>query len=441
MDKLTDIKILKKYIFKKKINIFAPNLKYLRENLENIPPSDLNILVNFNIDDLRLIGKLLNKDFILFHSTVSIEDNFLPESLCINEKFFKDLNETRCKHLISLGAKFYGKEYHLKKYLNTYKNISLIPLNEIYKFESTLKFLPNSLVMTLLQVMKYKPEKINLFGFDLHVVPSNISNKSHYNHIKDSKFLSSIFITSDEHNYHKTFKLLKQFYKENKIEVDKNLKEIFEFSYKKNLIDFRLEKKDDLLKLLEKLKKVKLKKDLVKYNLIISKDIINNKQTLNVLNNLNTFNKLDKFINIKYDQNINYFNINLNFNLIDKVKIFYNGMKNVITPNIPNRNILMNIFEKLEHWDTLFKYKIKIKERLIIFKINFDINVYSKCLLLRVFQSNEKYIDIPLLKGSNTNEYLLENNCGEIKFEIINATLSKKAFWKIKSFKVQYVVC
>ena len=99
MDKLTDIEILKKYIFKKKINIFAPNLEYLRENLENIPPSDLNILVNFNNDDLRLIGKLLNKDFILFHNTVSIEENFLPESLCINEKFFKNLNETRCKHL------------------------------------------------------------------------------------------------------------------------------------------------------------------------------------------------------------------------------------------------------------------------------------------------------------------------------------------------------
>ena len=59
--------------------------------------------------------------------------------------------------------------------------------------------------------------------------------------------------------------------------------------------------------------------------------------------------------------------------------------------------------------------------------------------LLRVFQSNKKYIDIPLLRGTNSNEYLLENNCGEIKFEIINSTLSKNAFWKIKSFKVDYV--
>ena len=108
--------------------------------------------------------------------------------------------------------------------------------------------------------MKYNPKKINLFGFDLHVVPSNISNKSHYNHIKDSKYLSSIFITSDDHNYHKTYKLLKQFYKENKIEVDENLRDIFEFSYKKNFIDLRLEKKDDLLKLLENLEKIKLKK-------------------------------------------------------------------------------------------------------------------------------------------------------------------------------------
>ncbi len=441
MEKLIDIKTLKKFLYKKKINIFAPNLEYLKENLENIPPSDLNILINYHIDDLRLFGKLLKEKFILFHSTVSIEDNFLPESLCINEKFFKNLNETRCKHLFSLGAKFYGKEYRLKKYLKIYKNISLIPLNEIYEFESTLKFLPNSLIMTLLQIMKYKPEKINLFGFDLHVVPSNISNKSHYNHIKDSKFLSSIFITSDDHNYHKTFKLLKQFYKENKIEVDENLREIFEFCYKKKFIDLRLEKTEDLLKLLEKLEKIKLKKDLVKYNLIISKNIINNKQTLNVLNKLNTFNKLDKFINIKYDQDINYFNVNLNFNLIDKAKIFENGMKNIINPNIPNRSILKNIFKELKHWDTLFKYKLKIKERLIIFKINFDINVYSKCVLLRVFQSNKKYIDIPLLRGANTNEYLLENNCGEIKFEIINSPLSKNAFWKIKSFKVDYVVC
>ena len=62
-------------------------------------------------------------------------------------------------------------------------------------------------------------------------------------------------------------------------------------------------------------------------------------------------------------------------------------------------------------------------------------------MLLRVFQSNKKYIDIPLLRGANTNEYLIENNCGEIKFEIINSPLSKNAFWKIKSFKVNYVVC
>ena len=36
----------------------------------------------------------------------------------------------------------------------------------------------------------------------------------------------------------KTFKLLKQFYKENKIEVDENLREIFEFCYKKKFIDW-----------------------------------------------------------------------------------------------------------------------------------------------------------------------------------------------------------
>ena len=66
------------------------------------------------------------------------------------------------------------------------------------------------------------------------------------------------------------------------------------------------------------LKKIKKKEDLLKYYLILSKDIINDNESLNILNKLNTFNKLDKFINVKYDQNINYFNSNLNVDLFDK---------------------------------------------------------------------------------------------------------------------------
>ncbi len=441
MENLIDIKILKKYIHKKKVNIISPNTKYLKKNIKELPQSDLNILVNFHNKDIESIKELLEENFILFHSTVSIEDNYLPESLCINKEYFENLKKFKCKHLISIGSKFYKKEYHLKEYLNIFKNISLVPLKDIYKYESMLKFLPNSLIVTLLLTIKFKPEKINLFGFDLHVVPTNISNKIHYNEIKDSKFLSSIFITSDDHNYYRTFKFLKKLYLEKKIEVDEKLKKIFEFTYKKNSIDFKLENKDDLFKLLKNLEKIKKLDDLEKYNLVLNKDFINDKKSLNILNKLNTFNKLDKFLTVKYDQNINYFNSNLNMNLLDKNKIFNKKTKKIITPSVPNRSVLKNIFKSLNHWDILFKFKLEIEERLILLKINFDINVYSKCLLLRFFQNNEKFIDIPLLRGANINEYLLENNCGEIKFEIINANLSKKAFWNIKSFKIQYVVC
>ena len=441
MDKLLDIKILKKYIYKKRINIFAPNLEYIKKNLENIKPSDLNILVNYHINDLKLIRELLKKNFILFHSTVSFEDNFLPESLCINEKFFRGLSDTGCKHLVSLGAKFYGKEYYLKKYLDIYKNISLVPLNDIYEFEKTLKFLPNSLVITLLQVMKYEPKKINLFGFDLHVVPSNISNKVHYNHIKDTKFLSSIFITSNDHNYHQTLKLLKKFYLEKKIEVDARLKEIFEYVCKKKSIDFKLENKVDLSKLIDDLEKIKKIGDLKKYNLVLKENFMNDVKSVNNLNKLNTFNKLDKFITIKYDQNFNYFNSDLNIDLLDTKKIFNEKIKKIITPHIPNRNILKSFFKSLEPWDLLFNFKLKLEERLILFKINFNINVHSQGILLRFFKNDKNYIDIPLLQGSNINEYFMSNTLGEIKFEIINAPLSKKATWKVKSFKIEYAVC
>ena len=441
MDKLTDIKILKKYIFKKRINIFAPNLEYLQKNLENLPSSDLNILVNYHIDDIKLTNELLKKNFILFHTTISIEDGFLPESLCINDEFFRILSETRCVHLVSLGAKFYGKEYYLKKYLNIFKNISLVSLFDIYKFESKFKFLPNSLVVTLLQIMKYQPEKINLLGFDLHIVPSNISNKNHYNQIKGLKFLSSIFITSYDHNYFLTFKFLKKLYLEKKLEVDGNLKEIFEFIYQKNSIELKIENRDDLSKFVIDLEKIKKKEDLVKYNLILSKDIINDNESLNILNKLNTFNKLDKFISVKYDHNINYFNSNLNVDLFDKSKIFNNKIKKKVAPPVPNRSVLKNIFKSVNHWDTLFKFNLKIEKRLILFKINFDINILSEGVLLRIFNNNKNYIEIPLLKGSNVNEYFLANNCGEIRFEIINAPLSNKAFWKVKLFQIEYVVC
>ncbi len=441
MKKLIDIEILKKYIYKKKINIISPNTKYLKENIKELPQSDLNILVNFHNKDIELIKELLEENFILFHSTVSIEDNFLPEDLCINQEYFENLKKFKCKHLISIGSKLYKKEHHLKEYLNIFENISLVPLKDIYKYESMLKFLPNSLIITLLQVIKFKPEKINLFGFDLHCLPTNISNKSHYNKIENTKFLSSIFITSDDHNYFHTLKFLKKLYLEKKIEVDDNLKVILEFTCKKNYIDFKLENKNDLSNLLKNLEKIKKLDDLVKYNLDLSQNFINDKESINILNKLNTFNKLDKFIKIEYNQNINYFNSNLNIDLFDKNKIFNDKKEKIITPPVPNRSILKNIFKFINHWDTLFKFKLEIEKRLILFKINFDINILSEGVLLRIFKNSKNYIEIPLLKGSNVNEYFLENNCGEIKFEIINAPLSNKAFWKVKLFQIEYVVC
>ena len=57
------------------------------------------------------------------------------ENYVLMRFFFAKLKKFQCKHLVSIGAKFYGKENYLKKYLNIYKNISLIPLNEIYEFE------------------------------------------------------------------------------------------------------------------------------------------------------------------------------------------------------------------------------------------------------------------------------------------------------------------
>ena len=441
MKKLKDIKILKEYIYKKKINIIAPNIEYIKKNSDIIFKSDLNILVNFHIDEIESIQSLLTDKFILFHQTQTENDNILPRKLCVDEVFFSKLKKFQCQHLVSIGAKFYGKENYLKKYLNIYKNISLIPLNEIYKFEKTLKFLPNSLLITLLYIIKYKPEGVNLYGFDLHVVPTNISNKSHYKQIIDAKFLSSIFITSYDHNYFLTFNFLKKLYFQKKIKVDENLKEIFEFSYQKNSIEIKIENKDDLSKFLIDLKKIKKKEDLLKYNLILSKDIINDNESLNILNKLNTFNKLDKFISVKYDQNINYFNSNLNADLFDKSKIFNDKIKKIITPPVPNRSVLKNIFKSSNHWDTLFKFKLEIEKRLILFKINFDINILSEGVLLRIFKNSKNYIEIPLLKGSNVNEYFLANNCGEIRFEIVNAPLSNKAFWKVKLFQIEYVVC
>ena len=39
--------------------------------------------------------------------------------------------------------------------------------------------------------------------------------------------------------------------------------------------------------------------------------------------------------------------------------------------------------------------------------------------VIKSFSVNKKYIDIPLLRGANSNENLIENNCGEIKFQLL----------------------
>ena len=82
MEKLKDIKILKEYIYGKKINIIAPNIDYIKKNSDIIFKSDLNILVNFHIDEIESIQSLLNSKFILFHQTQTENDNILPENMC-----------------------------------------------------------------------------------------------------------------------------------------------------------------------------------------------------------------------------------------------------------------------------------------------------------------------------------------------------------------------
>ena len=128
MEKLVDIKSLKDFFYKKNINIIAPNVETVKKNSYDILKSDLNVLVNFHIDEIKSVQNILNNNFILFHTTCSEYDGIVPPKLCINNYFFEELNKLKCKHLISLGAKFYNKKDELKKFLHIFKNISIIEL-------------------------------------------------------------------------------------------------------------------------------------------------------------------------------------------------------------------------------------------------------------------------------------------------------------------------
>lgn len=441
MKKIKNIKILEKYIYKKNINIIAPDVNYIKKNSKNISKSDLNILVNFHIDEIEKIHFLLNSNFMLFHQTATENDNVLPKKLCVDDNFFNKLKKFKCKQIVSLGAKFYNKENELIKFLQIFKNISIVELNKIYSYEKKLKFLPNSLLITILQVLEYKPKKIKLIGFNLHAIPSNISNKKHYDKIYDKKFFSSIFVTSDMHDYLKTTIFLRKLNKNKKIIVDDRLKTILNFKVSEKKIYLKLINHNDVVKFINKLKNIKSLDELIKYDLDLSKRIINSIDNTNLINKLNTFNKLDKIINVTYNKNINYFKTNLNINFFNLEKLFNRKFKKIVKPIILNRSIIKNIFKKVNYWDEIFNYHLFIEKKLIIFRLKFNITVKSKGIILRIFKNNKDYLEIPILKGNHQDDYLLYNSYGEIKFDIIHPPLSNNSIWKVNSFEIQYVVC
>ncbi|WP_440657148.1 hypothetical protein [Candidatus Pelagibacter sp. HIMB1509] len=441
MEKLVDIKSLKEFFYKKNINIIAPNVETVKKNSYDILKSDLNVLVNFHIDEIKSVQNILNNNFILFHTTCSEYDSIVPPKLCINNYFFEELKKLKCKHLISLGAKFYNKKDELKNFLHIFKNISIIELYKIYEYEKKLKFLPNALILTILEVLKFNPKKIKLIGFDLHAIPSNISNKKHYENIANKKFFSSFFLTSDQHNYLNTTSLLRKLYKNKKIIVDDNLKEILTFKVSKNKIYQSLNNSNDIAKLINKLKNIKSLSQLIKYNLDLNEKIITSIDLTNSINKLNTFNKVDKIINVNYNKNINYYNTSLNINLIDIKKLFNDKFKRIEKPIFPSRGIIKNIFKKVDYWDEIFRYNFFVQKRLIIFKIKFNITVISKGIILRIFKNSKDFYEIPLLRGKHNDDFLMYNSIGEIKFDIINPPLSNRSIWKINNFEFQYVIC
>ena len=295
--------------------------------------------------------------------------------------------------------------------------------------------------MTILQVLEFNPKKIKLIGFDLHAIPSNISNKKHYENIANKKFFSSLFLTSDQHDYLNTTSFLRKLYNNKKIIVDDNLKKILTFRVSKNKIYQSLNNSDDLAKLINKLKNIKSLSQLKTYNLDLSEKIITSIDLTNSINKLNTFNKLDKIINVIYNNNINYYHTNLNISFIDIKRLFNDKFKIIEKPIIPSRGIIKNIFKKVDYWDEIFKYNFFVKKRLIIFKIKFNITVISKGIILRIFKNSKDYYEIPLLRGNHNDDFLLYNSNGELKFHIINPPLSNKSIWKINNFEFQYVIC
>ena len=71
MNSFIDEKKIKKKFFNKNINIFAPNLNYIKKYKNKINFSRENILINFHNHEIKKIKKYLS-EFILFHINLKI---------------------------------------------------------------------------------------------------------------------------------------------------------------------------------------------------------------------------------------------------------------------------------------------------------------------------------------------------------------------------------
>ena len=287
-------------------------------------------------------------------------------------------------------------------------------------------------------IKKYNPQSINLFGFDLHVLPNKISNINHYNKIKKNKFFKSIFITSDQHDYFSTYNFIKSLNKQKIINVDLNLRKILDFKYNGKKQIYILNNQKDISRLINIFKKNYSLNKIQSYNLNLSQKFIDNKENIKKLNNFNTFNKVHKFIEINYNKNLNYFKSDINTDLFNLKNIYSKSEREKIRVFVANRNSILHKIVKVKKWQEFFKFQKKLRQNMIIINISYNIKVFSKCLLLRLFTKDDSYIDIPLMNGSNIGCRLFANNLGELKMKILDANIDNKASWKIKSLNISF---
>lgn len=441
MNSFVDKKKIKKKFFNKNINIFAPDINYIKKNKNKINFSRENILISFHNHEIRKIKKYLS-EFTLFHPSMGPNDfssNFkLPKKLLISKKYFLELHKLNCKLYISTGAKYYGKDTQLKFLNQNYNKIFFITLNEVYEYERLLKFLPNALLISLMFIIKFKPKTLYLHGFNLHAFPNNISNKSHYKGFLEKKRNKNFFITNDQHNYYKTTSFLRKLYEKKIIIPDKNLKNILNFKFQRKKISFNLKKERDIKNLFLEIKNKKNLSQMNSYNLKLSQDFLDNKSTVLKLNDLITFNKAYKFFQTDYDKNLNYYKKIINTNFFDLEKSFKEGKRKELKFKLPNRFGFFKRFEKISGWHEFYSKSLQITKKLIFIKIHYNITVFSNGILLRLYKTENEYYDIPLLKGKNRDQYIYTNNAGSLKVKLINANIDDVALWNVNSFKVQY---